>query len=278
MKKLMIGAVALCAAVGVNAIESANVVGYNGSSLLASGSKMIAPSFLTVNGASTFKLSDLKGTGYDPYDEDEEEGGANGEINVRVLDAAGAVAKDGNGRDMEFHWYDLGTVKAAGWYYRGGSQAVDAANVILDAGEGLWVAGKAGLTLQYAGQVGTANIAVPLRASGSKATGNMMAVDLKLSQIWGSGYDPYDEDEEEGGANGEINVRVLDAAGAVAKDGNGTDMEFHWYDLGTVKAAGWYYRGGSQAVDAANVTITSGEGLWVAGKGGLYLNFTAPTL
>ena len=151
MKKLMIVATAaLCAAVACNAeLSSANVVGYNGTSLLASGSKMIAPTFLTVNGTTTFKLSDLKGTGYDPYDAEEEEGGANGEIAVVVLDQYGATAKDGNGKDMEYHWYDLGSDKAAGWYYRGGAQAVDAANITVPAGQGLWVSGKANLYLNF---------------------------------------------------------------------------------------------------------------------------------
>ena len=65
MKKLMITTAALLAAVGVNAVESANIVGYTNFETEQLRQPSFGACFLPLSGASTYKLGDLIPTDFD---------------------------------------------------------------------------------------------------------------------------------------------------------------------------------------------------------------------
>ena len=97
---------------------------------------MKAASFATVgatDGSAT--LADIKITGYDPYDEEEDEGGTSGDFYIQFLNASGKMT-------AMYEWFD-DDVKT-GWV--SGGVVVDATKVTIPAGTGVWVKG-AGLTL-----------------------------------------------------------------------------------------------------------------------------------
>ena len=252
---------AYCAAVGANALESANVVGYQSTVTPSLGNKLVAGTFVTVGESGTFTLADLKGAGYDPDD------GAWGEMKVTVLNSAGSEAKDGDGNELSFYWYDNEDV-AAGWYNGDGDEAWDAANVVFDAGTSFWIAGD-GQTITAAGEVKLTTVKVETPSLGNKATGNPFPVQITLANMAGADYDPDD------GAWGEMKVTILNSAGSEAKDGDGNELSFYWYDNEDV-AAGWYNGDGDEAWDPATV-IAAGEGFWVAGDG-QSLVFTPPAM
>ena len=136
-KKTMFAISALCAAVALttSAVES-DIVGYQTQTTASSGFAMKAASFETVGSADgSATLADIKVTGYDPYDEEEDEGGTSGDFYIQCLNANGRTT-------ATYQWFDDDTM--TGWKSSG--SVVDATKVTIPAGTGVWVYG-AGLTL-----------------------------------------------------------------------------------------------------------------------------------
>ena len=123
MKKLMIATAALCAAVSVNALESANVVGYCDVEA-PTGDSMRCPTFKTISTAG-YDLSTLKVTG----------GFGIGDIVAQTLSSETGLW------DGEYYWLTEEEAGVpTGWYKdMGGDEAVAAEEVVLAAGESLFV-------------------------------------------------------------------------------------------------------------------------------------------
>ena len=198
------------------------------------------------------KLSDITVGGYEKYDEETDEGGTSGELSIQFLNSSG-------GMEARYYWYD-DDVKT-GWFERSGEFAD---NVTLESAKGVWTTGR-GLTFTSAGAVNENDILVTTRLSGNQAVGNSTPVDLKLSQIAVTGYEPYDEESDEGGTSGELSIQFLNSSG-------GMEARYYWYD-DDVKT-GWFDRSGNSA---SNVTFAAGTGVWVSGRG-LTIRIPAPTL
>ena len=114
-----------------------------------------------------------------------------------------------------------------------------------------------------------------MNATRNTAVGNCMPVDIKLSQLTVTGYEPpvwMEEDEYfEGGCQGtDFILQFLNNNGSVADS-------YYWLDNGEIPA-GWYLAG-QQPIEggAASVNIPAGKGAWVIGTGKV-LNIPAPTL
>lgn len=221
---------------------------------------MLASSFQSVVATDgSAKLTDLTVGGYDPYDEDADEGGTSGEFRLQFLNGSGVTT-------ATYAWYDDDTL-AAGWYTRNGG-AIDggASSIKLAAASAVWTTGK-GLSMTSAGAVANADIVVKTASSGNMGIGNTTPVDVTLADLVVSGYDPYDEDADEGGTSGEFRIQFLNGSGQ-------TTATYAWYDDDTLPA-GWYTRNGG-AIDggAESVKIKAGEGVWATGKG---LTLTIPS-
>ena len=117
------------------AIESTNVVGYQGLQSNASRQTMIAPTFLGIGDATGCKLSDLKVVGYDAAEFVEEEwtkGCSLGDFILQFLNADGTIA-------AKYYWVDDGETGPA-WCTKNGTE-IDATEVSIPAGKGMWVKG-----------------------------------------------------------------------------------------------------------------------------------------
>ena len=84
-----------------------------------------------------------------------------------------------------------------------------------------------------------------------------------LADIKVAGYDPYDEEEDEGGTSGQFYIQFLDASGK-------TTAKYQWFDDDVT--TGW--KSGGSVIDPTTVTIPAGTGVWVKGAG---LTLTIPT-
>ena len=117
------------------------MVGYQNLDSNASGATMIAPTFLNVTSSEKCTLADLSVSGYDApvYDETRGRwsGGTAGKFYLQFLTSAGKM-------EIGYKWYDNGT--KTGWYDSKGTTKVDASQVSIPAGKGLWCQGN-GLTL-----------------------------------------------------------------------------------------------------------------------------------
>lgn len=233
----------------------------------ASGATMAAATFMNVTAANgTFKLSDLKVTGYDApvYDEDEGEllsgGVVQGRFSLQLLNSSG-------GTENTYYWIDDGE-KAAGWYDKSGKVAN---STELPAGQGMWIGGR-GLTLTPSGSVNLNDIEVTTRSTGATAVGNATPMQLTLGDLVVTGYDApvYDEDEGEllsgGVVSGRFSFQFLTSTGA-------TEYTYYWVDDGE-KAAGWYDKAGKTANDVA---LPAGKGAWIGGRG-LKITIPAPEM
>ena len=129
----------LCATVGFSDVTSANIVGYMNRDLEATG-LALGPSFVNVSGED-MDLVDISVTGYEPYDYEKDEGGAQGDVQLSTLLAGGDS-------DVTYKWYDY-TKRAEspdedvvmyGWYKTVNRKYVLCAKdeVVLAPGEGLW--------------------------------------------------------------------------------------------------------------------------------------------
>ena len=228
-------------------------MGYANKDTASSGFAMLGAQFEAVganDGSAT--LADLTIGGYEKYDEETDEGGTSGEFVIQFLTATGTL-------EARYSWFD--DDEKTGWFDRDGDAADD---VSLEAAKGIWVSGK-GLSMTSAGQVNEDDIVINTSASGFKAIANTTPVDLKLSQLAITGYDPYDEETDEGGTSGEFVIQFLTSTGTL-------QARYSWFD--DDEKTGWFDRDGE---DANNVTIPAGTGVWVSGKG-LTLRIPAPEL
>ena len=286
MKKLMIATLAgLCAAVTFGDLVS-QVVGYKNKNL-REGFTMAAPMFLNTTDASVVKLGDLTVTGYTAYDSAAFSGGTSGEVYLIVLDSLGRTKKDSQGNDMSYFYYDdLATDpvwggQGAGWYTMGATLKLDADKITFDVGDALWIAGKNGYTVLCKGQVLSGNTNIPLQ-EGFTPCGNPYPVEIPLANFAVTGYTAYDPATFSGGTSGEVYLIVLDSLGRTAKDENGNDKSYFYYDdLATDTTwggfgSGWYTMGAASKLDAENTKFAAGEGLWVSGKPNYFLNLKSP--
>ena len=228
-------------------------MGYAQKDTASSGFALLSAQFEAVSandGSAT--LSDLTIGGYEPYDPVEDEGGTSGSFRIQFLTSSGTM-------EAQYFWYD--DDEKTGWFDKDGNAADD---VVLAAAKGLWVRG-AGLSMTSAGAVNEDDIVVPTASSGFKAIGNTFPVDVKLSQLAITGYDPYDPVEDEGGTSGSFRVQFLTSSGTM-------QAQYFWYD--DDEKTGWFDKDGNAA---GNVTIAAGTGVWVRG-GGLSVRIPAPEL
>ena len=274
MKKLLfVATAALCATV-FGAIQSTNVVGYQGNTANANRQTMMAPTFLSVGSETGCTLADLKVVGYEAAvwnTEDEEYNGGciGGQFVLQFLNSNGSVA-------AAYYWIDNGEV-SAGWYADEGATVIDggAASVQIPAGTALWVIGT-GKTLQSAGAVNKEDVAYVTNSSRQTAVGNSMPVELTLADLTVTGYaaavwNTEDEEYNGGCIGGQFVLQFLNPNGSVA-------AAYCWIDNGEVPA-GWYADEGAAAIEggAASVKIPAGKGMWVIGTGKT-LNIPAPEL
>ena len=252
MKKLMVAAAAaLTATIGFS-VESSNIVGYQTQSTASSGFAMKAASFESIGAADgSATLADLKITGYDPYDEEEDEGGTSGQFMIQFLNASGQMT-------ATYSWFDDDVT--TGWKSSG--SVIDASTVKLPAAGAVWTKG-AGLSMTSSGAVPDADIVKNFAASGFAAVGNTTPVDLTLADLAVTGYDPYDEEEDEGGTSGQFMIQFLNAQGQMT-------ATYSWFDDDVT--TGW--KSGGSVIDATKVTIPAGTGVWVKGAG---LTLTIPS-
>ena len=266
MKKLMIAAAAaVCGS--VFALESANVVGYQEQTMNASGATMAAATFMNVTAADgSFKLSDLKVTGYDApvYDEDEGEllsgGVIKGAFSLQILNASGAT-------EANYYWVDNGEI-GPGWFDMSNKSCN---SVALASGQGMWIMGN-GLTLMPAGSVNLSDVSVVTRATGATASGNSTPAALTLGDLVVSGYDApvYDEDEGEllsgGVIKGAFSFQFLTTSGT-------TEANYYWVDNGEI-GPGWFDMSNK---NCNSVALPAGKGAWIMGSG-LTLTIPAPEM
>ena len=227
-------------------------VGYQTQGTAATGFAMKAASFETINAADgSATLADIKITGYDPYDADEDEGGTSGQFSIQFLNASGKMT-------ATYQWFD--DDERVGWI--SGGSVVDASTVKLPAASAVWTKG-AGLSITSSGAVSDADIVKNFAASGFDAVGNTTPVDVTLADLAVTGYDPYDEETDEGGTSGQFSIQFLNAQGKMT-------ATYQWFD--DDERQGWV--SGGSIVDATKVTIPAGTGVWVKGAG---LTLTIPT-
>ena len=245
-------------------IHSTPIVGYQQNTANATRNTMMAPTFLSVTSTTGCKLSDLTVTGYDPYDPEEGEGGCSGvDFVLQFLNANGSVA-------ARYYWLDEEV--GPGWFadMNGTEISGGASSVSIPAGVAAWVIGS-GKTLVSAGAVGTDDIAFVMNPARNTAIGNCTPVNLNLSQLTVSGYEPYDPEEGEGGCSGvDFVLQFLNANGSVA-------AKYYWLDEEV--GPGWFadMNGTEIAGGASTVAIPAGKGAWVIGSGKT-LNIPAPEL
>ena len=134
MKKLMIAAAAaLCGT--VFGLESANVVGFQNKDVRF-GFTMTGSSFVSVNAnGAKIDLTEIKVAGYEAECMDV--------VYIQTLDYLG------NSIDT-YYWQDDngGGDFEPGWY-NGDYEPIEEGTVFIQPGEGLWVAGDDGLTLEF---------------------------------------------------------------------------------------------------------------------------------
>lgn len=228
-------------------------MGYAQKNTLESGNQMLAAQFISTGASDGLvTLSDLTVSGYEAYDEETDEGGTSGDFSIQLLNPSGAT-------ESRYYWFD-DDVKT-GWFDPAGN-ASDA--VKIEVARGVWTSGS-GLVFTSAGTVNENDVLVITRNSGNQAVGNATPVDLKLSQIAVSGYEPYDEETDEGGTSGDLSIQFLSSSGT-------TLARYYWFD-DDIKF-GWFDTTGN---DASNVSFLAGTGVWVSG-GGLTIRIPAPEL
>ena len=120
-------------------------------------------------------------------------------------------------------------------------------------GEAIWTQGKAGYSIQTAGEVGASDVIINLR-DGNIAVGNPFPVSVGIQDIVATGADLNN-----------VAMQTLDSSGRA-------DEIFMWDD--------WQFDAPCWADDSgvATKTFAPGEGIWVQGKAGYTLRFPAPNL
>ena len=139
-----------------------------------------------------------------------------------------------------------------GWLDADSGEFIEAGDVLLNVGDGLWVdAPNSDFGLQSAGQVMTAAAGVTLR-EGFKMVANPTPVAVDLTTIIVTGYD------EEEGTEEEVSVQTLDKNGEKVN-------QYLWYDVtdGGDVYYGWLDADAGDFIEVGDVEVGAGEALWV---------------
>ena len=227
-------------------------VGYAQSDLKAGGT-MATAQFLNVSNSEAMPLESIVPVG----------DGASDTVEIQTLTAGGYT-------DGDYMWIDYA---GEGWDEEGwidnnaelGDYYPIVTGVTFAPGQGLWIFGQSGLSVQSAGKVGTSDVVVNLR-SGGTATGNPFPVSVNLADIIPVGD----------GASDTVEIQTLTAGGY-------TDADYMWIDYA---GEGWDEEGwidnnaelGDYYPLVTDVTFEPGQGLWVFGQSGLSIRFPAPEL
>ena len=231
MKKLMIATAALCAAVGANALESANIVGYQEVEA-PTGDSMRCPTFKMVGGAG-YDLTKISVTG----------GGGSGDICAQIISSAGLWVG-------EYYWLTVdGMGVDNGWYKdMFGGEAVAVDEVVLDQGQAFYIhSDNEDLQLMVSGEVPAGDVGLTF-AAGDGMLGNATPVDVDLTDVTVTG----------GGGSGDISAQSISSAGLWVG-------EYYWLTVdGMGVDNGWYKdMFGGEAVAADEVILAPGEALYL---------------
>ena len=240
----------------VNKINLPTLVGYSGAQLRLRA-KIAGAAFVPVSGAKTMDLTEIRVSGYDPFDPVTEDGGSWGDVVVQTLNE--------NGKDTAtYYFFDFQEegVTYFGWYNNGEyDKPLAKGEVVLASGEGIWTyCSDFGYDyqLQSAGQVLTDKDQPTLLRLRAKMVANVTPVDVDLTDCYVSGYDPFDPVTEEGGSWGDVVVQILNENG---KD-TATYYFFDFQEEG-VTYLGWYKNGEyDQPLAKGEVVTGAGQGLW----------------
>ena len=99
---------------------------------------MAGAAFIPVNG-EIMDLADVKVAGYDPYDIDQDEGGAFGEVNAQVLTDRGVTTESYFWNDFVETLDDDSKKTWYGWYADGEEDPISETTCPIAAGEGLMI-------------------------------------------------------------------------------------------------------------------------------------------
>ena len=215
----------------MNALESANVVGYQEVEA-PTGDSMRCPTFQTVGGAG-YDLTKITVTG----------GGGYGDVCAQIISSAGLWVG-------EYYWLTLaGMGVEDGWYKDSvGIEAVAEGEVILDQGQALYVHSDSDdLQLKVSGEVPAGDVGLTFVA-GDGMLGNATPVEADLTDITVTG----------GGGYGDVSAQAISAAGVWVG-------EYYWLTLaGMGVDDGWYKDSvGIEAVAADEVVLAPGEALYL---------------
>ena len=199
MKKLMFAAAAIAAGVAVADVTSANIVGYMNQET-SEGSALVTSPFVRINDTESFKITDLKVTGY--REAFESEGETIYEyFSVTKMDENGFAYNDGitHPEDgFQLTWYDkfVNGEWIGGYWYDAinGSPAepiTDETAESLDYGSALLIDVQSAVgevaVIESAGAVSSINCAFDL-TPGSCIVGNPMPTPINLFNVGVEGY------------------------------------------------------------------------------------------
>jgi len=243
MKKLMfVAAAGLCATVfGAGEVTSANIVGYAKNDL-AEGNKGLAPQFMTISGEG-FSINDIVFNAASMYD-----------VSLQTLTPAGLMDTMWTWNDWTIQ--DPQTEEFIG-FWDDGSGAISSKT--LAPGEGLWIGGKAGDTLQTAGQVGSSDVVLNL-VEGNCLVANPFPVPLSINDIVFTAASMYD-----------VSLQTLTPAGLM--DTMWTWNDWTIQDPQTEEFIGFWDDGSGEI---STFELQPGEALWIGAKEGDSLRIPAP--
>lgn len=230
MKKLMIvAAAALCATVSMQAVESANVVGYYDVEA-PTGDSMRCPTFKTVGGAG-YDLAKIQVTG----------GFGVGDIVAQTLTSDGLW-------DGEFYWLTEDEAGVpTGWYQDAvGDVPVEEGDVVLTEGQAFALhSDYEDLALTCSGEVQSGDVELTF-VQGDGMIGNAVPVETDFADVTVTG----------GFGVGDIVAQTISAEGL-------WDGEYYWLTEDEAGVpTGWYKDAvGDEPVEAEEVVLAPGESL-----------------
>jgi len=230
MKKLMIATAALCAAVGANALESANVVGYSQTDYRQRYT-LVVPEFDKV-GETGIDIQTIKPVNVDMEDYGE------GDINIQTF-------TDLANKSVQYFWYDADVSETgeSGWHNNTGDEL---AEKTFTKGEGFMLyMPVAGGALNVSGEVNLDEVTVPCRQKYT-LMGNIRPVAVNIQDIIPVGIDMDDFGE------GDINIQTF-------TDLANKSEQYFWYDAGVSETgeSGWHNNTGDEL---AEKTFAPAEG------------------
>ena len=227
------------------ALESANVVGYNGVEL-RSGSKGVGGCFKTITTAGV-DLSTITVTGYNAED------GSEDEVYAQTLDSQGKLVDLFNWIDVSYE-EDGETITLYGWMGTDG-ELIEAGTKVFELGDGLWVnAPSKTYKLNFSGEVVKDGADVALKA-GSKMVSNPLPLDVDINTIFVKGYSAEDGSEDE------VYAQTLDSQGGLVDLYNWIDVSYE-EDGEVVTLYGWMNAEG-ELIEDETVYVKAGEALWI---------------